>query len=237
MKIKNVKKGAKRYLGTGYLTMLLVCIIYYLFTNNQVDISFNVDDGWITSSIDSFTKYITLKTNSFVNIFLFIFAIFVSLPLEYGKDAFFLEVLEEKRPNVGRLFQNFRSNIYWKSLLVMLLRAIYNLLWTFLFIIPGIIKFFSYEQAARIARDNPELTTNEAITRSREMMDGYKAKLFLLYLSFLPWYIPAFLVSFLSVVNSWFGVVASILSLITSILIGPYFQVAKAVFYRNIVKR
>ena len=38
-----------------------------------------------------------------------------------------------------------------------------------------------------ILRDNPQMNALEAITASRMMMNGYKTKLFCLYLSFIGW--------------------------------------------------
>ena len=102
-----------------------------------------------------------------------------------------------------------------------LLKTIYIFLWALLFIIPGIIKQLSYSQAEFIYKDYKELgkeiTSNEAITLSREMMDGYKLDYFVLQLSFIGWYILEAFTFGLSALYS-----------------EPYANAAKAVFYRNI---
>lgn len=102
-----------------------------------------------------------------------------------------------------------------------LLKTIYIFLWALLFIIPGIIKQLSYSQAEFIYKDYKELgkeiTSNEAITLSREMMDGYKLDYFVLQLSFMGWYILEAFTFGLSALYS-----------------EPYANAAKAVFYRNI---
>jgi uncharacterized membrane protein len=56
-----------------------------------------------------------------------------------------------------------------------------------LLIVPGIVKSFSYSMSYFILRDNPGMGSSKAITASRNMMKGYKGKLFGLYLSFLGW--------------------------------------------------
>jgi uncharacterized membrane protein len=56
-----------------------------------------------------------------------------------------------------------------------------------LFIVPGIIKTLSYSMAFFILRDNPDIGASAALTASREMMNGYKGKLFWLYVSFIGW--------------------------------------------------
>ncbi len=61
------------------------------------------------------------------------------------------------------------------------------LLWSLLLIIPVIIKALSYSMTPYILRDRPDLQNNAAIELSMDMMQGHKADLFWLYLSFIGW--------------------------------------------------
>ncbi|MCD8207998.1 MAG: DUF975 family protein [Bacteroidales bacterium] len=81
-------------------------------------------------------------------------------------------------------FKNYVHQIW-----TMLLMAIYISLWTLLLVIPGIVKSFSYAMTPFILHDEPDLGADATIHRSREMMYGHKADLFLLDLSFIGWYI------------------------------------------------
>ena len=63
------------------------------------------------------------------------------------------------------------------------------MLWSLLFVIPGIVKACSYAMTFYIKAENPNLTATEAITESRKMMDGHKLDYFFLQLSFIGWYI------------------------------------------------
>lgn len=67
--------------------------------------------------------------------------------------------------------------------------GLYTALWSLLFVIPGIIKGISYSAAPFIMADNPGMGANEAITRSRELMNGHKMDYFVLNLSFILWYL------------------------------------------------
>lgn len=58
-----------------------------------------------------------------------------------------------------------------------LLISVYTLLWTLLFIIPGLVKAYSYAMTPYIMAEHPFLTANEAITESRRIMDGNKWRL------------------------------------------------------------
>ena len=64
---------------------------------------------------------------------------------------------------------------------------VYTALWMLLFIIPGLVKSYSYAMVPFLIIDEPELSANEIITRSREMMNGHKWRTFLLDLSFIGW--------------------------------------------------
>lgn len=64
---------------------------------------------------------------------------------------------------------------------------VYEFLWSLLLIVPGIVKAYSYAMAPYILADNPGMGANEAITRSRKMMDGHKWRLFCLEISFIGW--------------------------------------------------
>ncbi|MGP2478250.1 DUF975 family protein, partial [Listeria monocytogenes] len=56
-------------------------------------------------------------------------------------------------------------------------------------IVPGIIKTYSYSQTFFIFRDNPKISALDAITESRQMMNGHKGRLFGLSLTFFLWYL------------------------------------------------
>ncbi len=65
------------------------------------------------------------------------------------------------------------------------------MLWSLLFVIPGIIAAYRYSMALYVLIDNPELGALECLRRSKEMMRGNKFKLFVLELSFIGWILLA----------------------------------------------
>lgn len=110
------------------------------------------------------------------------------------------------------------SNQRWaRNIGAMLLVDLYTLLWTFLFIIPGIIKGYSYSMVPYILAEDSNISITEAIAESEWMMQGYKADLFFLDLSFLLWHIASIFT---------FGLL--------SFYSGPYQQAARAQFYLNL---
>jgi len=76
---------------------------------------------------------------------------------------------------------------FWRKLGGILWMSLWTSLWMCLFIVPGIIKAYSYSMAPYILACNPNVTAREALKLSMRMTDGYKADLFVLDLSFLGW--------------------------------------------------
>ena len=91
------------------------------------------------------------------------------------------------------------------------------MLWTFLFIIPGIIKAFAYALTPYLLVDCPDLSALQCIKLSNEMMKGHKFDLFYLYLSFIGWILLAILT--LGIGMLW---------------LIPYMQTSTASFYLDV---
>ena len=111
---------------------------------------------------------------------------FVFAPLLWGFSVMFLDFIRGDKLHVGKLFDGYRNN-WMRIFTTYLLTGIYTFFWMLLLYVPGIIKMLSYSMTPFILKDNPELSNNAAIEESMDMMDGHKAKLFWLYLSFIGW--------------------------------------------------
>lgn len=106
---------------------------------------------------------------------------------------------------------------YWHHVWGYFLKMLFVYLWSFLFVIPRIIKMFSYAMTNYILVDKPELSANEAINLSKDMMYGHKFDLFYLYLSLAGWFILSIVT--LGIGFLWFY---------------PYAQTAQASFYLDV---
>ena len=132
-----------------------------------------------------------------------------------GYAKFNLNLVDKKNAAFETLFEYFSR---WKTTTIArLLRALYVFLWSLLFIIPGIVAGFSYAMTDYILAENPEMSASEAISRSKEMMEGNRLRLFCLEFSFIGWSI---LCAFtMGIGNLW---------------LTPYRQAATAAFYREV---
>ena len=106
-------------------------------------------------------------------------------PLEIGRDRFFYKDLEENAEVKEVCFAFDRG--YKNSVKVMFFRDLYIILWTLLFIIPGIVKAYEYRMIPYILSENPNMDRKEVFEMSKQMMTGNKWKAFVLDLSFILW--------------------------------------------------
>lgn len=88
------------------------------------------------------------------------------------------------------LFGGFNSaKMFFKQVGVVVLNTILCALWAILLVVPGIIKGLAYSMYPYVLRDEPDLSVWQTLKKSEAIMKGYKGKLFLLYLSFVGWFI------------------------------------------------
>lgn len=135
--------------------------------------------------------------------------------LQIGYADFLLKQHDGKQIHFGDLFSRFDQ--FGTGFAQHFLRILYETLWSLLFIIPGIIKSYSYAMTPYILAENPQLTASQAIRKSTELMDGHKAELFYLDLSFIGW-----------------SLLAALTLNLGNIVLNPYRNAAHAAFYRQL---
>lgn len=99
-------------------------------------------------------------------------SIFIMLNLTLGVANSYLKIWRGEETKVGDMFTIGFEN-YGRYLGGMFLMRLYITLWSILFVIPGIIKSFSYALTPYILREMPDLSANEAIKLSNTH-DGWK---------------------------------------------------------------
>lgn len=128
---------------------------------------------------------------TFIIIFLILMSVvilldvFICNPIEVGCKRFYVRNLNESAQvgNVGFAFDNNYKNITK----TMFFRDLYTILWTFLFIIPGIVKSYEYQMIPYLLAENPQMSREQAFAESKRMMSGQKWRAFVLDLSFIGW--------------------------------------------------
>lgn len=118
-----------------------------------------------------------------------LFPIFVSAPLSLGMVIYTLKFANGETPEVTEVFSGF--NRWIDSVILSFLIDLFTVLWSILFIIPGIIKGISYSMSEYILAENPDMKPGEAIEWSKKITNGHKSRIFLVQLSFIGWAILA----------------------------------------------
>lgn len=115
--------------------------------------------------------------------------IFLLQPIETGIRRFFLlNRSQGKNTNFGEVLFAF-NNSYLNIVKTMFLQNLFVFLWSLLFVIPGIVKFYAYRMVPYILSEKPDLNWRDALSYSEEMMNGHKWECFVYDLSFIGWYL------------------------------------------------
>ena len=141
-------------------------------------------------------------------------AIILIGPMAYGVARVTTQLVCGKNNiDIADLFKGFTED-FTNTLLLGLLQTLFTVLWSLLFIIPGIIKAYSYSMATYIQQDQTNKDWKFCLNESTRWMEGHKWQLFCLDVSFIGWYI-----------------VGALCLGIGTLFVEPYHQVARANFY------
>lgn len=212
---KELKDNAKQSLrgnwGWAIIVFLITAIIVGIFTGagHWLDETYiNYDGTNIFYQFASPIGSILLWIGSFIGL---------------SRNIAFLELRDdqkEEKPYMAA-FSVFTENRFGPELINFVLVSIFTFLWTWLLIIPGIIKAYSYSMTPYIVKDmvasDKQVGATDGINASKELMKGHKMALFIFDLSFLGWNI-------LTAITCGLGY----------LWVTPYYQTAKANFYRHI---
>ena len=218
------KNEALAALKGNWSPAVLATVVYFLVTmlivspseipllnGTLTDISAMAVSGDIAGMMDAYSS-VTSWTSLGSLLQIFVYSV-----LSLGIMNAFLKLLREGDDRLtSNMFQIAFKN-YWHKVWGVFLMHLFTFLWTLLFIIPGIVKAFSYAMTPYILDERPELSAGEAIDHSRAMMKGHKFDLFWLYLSFIGW-----------------GILCIFTLGIGLLWLVPYMQTAVAAFYEDV---
>lgn len=212
---------AREKLANNWGSAILAAFVAALLggTVAGVSFSFNVTiDEQILYQLPEFVLRYLMISASIASMLSFVHFIIGGV-VRQGYAVYLLKQYDGgEKPELNDLFSQFHR--FGDGFCLALLQTLYIILWSLLFIIPGIVASLRYAMAPYILAENPGMTASEAITASKQMMDGHKGELFCLGLSFLGWAILSGLT--LGIGNLW---------------LTPYVNAAYTAFYRNLSRQ
>lgn len=200
--------------GNAILVTFVASLLGGLITSSGFDFNLNLDE-YVLQDLPRNVLRILMIISSFISLLGLIQLVFGGA-VRLGYVTYLLKLHDRNgQPELRDLFSQFYR--FGTGFCLAFLMGLYTFLWSLLFIIPGIIAAFRYAMAPYILAENPDMTASEAINASKELMDGNKADLFILELSFIGWQI-------LNVFTLGIG----------SFWLTPYMNAAYTAFYRDI---
>ena len=134
-----------------------------------------------------------------------------------GFTIFTLNTIRKTEPALGNLLDGF--GMMPRLLLLIILQYLFIVLWSMLFIIPGIVAAYRYSMAVYIMIDNPQLSAMECLRESKRITAGYKGQLFQLDLSFILWLMLSAM---------------PVIGYAVQVYLTPYMETARALYYEQI---
>lgn len=195
-----LKQNAKNSLRRNLLYCVGISLIFSLVTSGWFGVEINADTGenffrlglgtigsfeW-TIKLDILTIQIGMAAAAIIGLLTILYSILVSGPMMVGLNRYYLEN-REAPSHLEALFYAFQSKHYFNIVKVMFLKELYSILWTLLFIIPGIVKAVEYSVIPAILAENPDMDYEEVFGIARSLTYGYKWDMFVLSLSFIGW--------------------------------------------------
>lgn len=191
-----LKDRAKAVLKKHYWTLLPLSILLVIIEGRMVSVqmSMDTDSNMVFQlqilnrvfSIPEVTPTLALLVAISGIVFL-VATVFALNVLRYGLMNGFRAASEERLDTFDVLC-GFRQQ-YWHVVAVQFRKGLSIFLWSFVFLIPGIIKSYEYCMVEYILYDHPEWSVEETLAYSRMMTMGKKWDIFVLDLSFILWYL------------------------------------------------
>ena len=187
---QQVKEQAKQIMKRNYWKMFVVTLITGILCAEYVDLIQAVEDFIPDNVLPSMLSSILtiLSGGFFVGL---LYSIFIGDVIRVGEQYYFIKN-HYGNPALNEIFKGFKEN-YLNVVKIMLIMELKIMLWLLLLVVPGIIKAYEYSMIPCLLAENPNITTDEAFSLSKQMTTGQKMNLFVLDLSFLGWYFLGFL--------------------------------------------
>jgi len=135
-----------------------------------------------------------------------------------GMCTFNLNLIHRREARFSDLFSQFHR--LGAGFCMNFVMGFFIILWTLLFVIPGIIAAYRYSMVPYLMSEFPELRVMDAMRESKRLMVGNKWRLFCLHISFIGW-----------------DLLASFTMGIAALWVNPYRLAAETAFYMDVTGR
>lgn len=170
-RIRIKENGKLHYQNNKWQNVLVILINTLIVGGVQVVVNLSGDD-WVLAM---FMSLVSIAVS-----------LLVVNVISMGTMTWFHRSIKTEGLKMEEMFWTFKED-YGGNVLMMFLISLYTALWSMLFVIPGIVKGYSYSLAIYIKSENPNIPASTAIELSKRMTNGHKMDLFVLDMSFIGW--------------------------------------------------
>lgn len=182
LKLKAKNQLGNKIFSEKWVTAVLVMVIAALVGTVSGGVNFAVNAGGGMINESGFN--VAFGGASSV---LAVASLIVTGPLSYGSGKLFLkQARDNEKMEIADIICGFKED-FTNLFLIHLISQIKVILWTLLFIIPGIVKALAYSMAYYIKADNPDYDWRMCLSESERIMKGHKGEYLVLLLSFIGW--------------------------------------------------
>lgn len=175
-----LKSRAKAALKGNYAYSVVLCLIVMLIAGIIASISVAIS---LATGFEADGSY---SSSPIGQLFLYLAELFIVIPISVGLTRFFIQLSKGSKPEMSTIGYVFKNGLL-NTVGVIFVQSVYIMLWSLLFIVPGIIKSYQYYMITYLLAENPKLERKRAFEITKAMMKGNKWRAFVLGLSFIGW--------------------------------------------------
>lgn len=184
MKLRiEIKKQAKQnftkqyWIGVTAFVLISVCLCLLSGYNSGSGVMDIVEESSFFQMLSTFTILSAISC---------VVTLILTPPLTVGYASYVTDIYRGNKGSIGDMFNKGFKN-FWRNVGGILWMQLFTLLWTLLFIVPGIIKAIAYSMTPYILADSKNVSPKNALKASMKMTNGYKGDIFVMCLSFIGW--------------------------------------------------
>ena len=235
MPVLELKSGARQMMRDNAPNIFLISIVFVVIGTVISELQFRVPD--VANAITQYLQALEAgMIQSFGTIYSYLRPSGIPLAailrllysvIDAGYISYCLNISRGLKGEYKDIFNGFL--FIGKILLITIVTSILTMLWSLLFIFPGIVAYYRYRQSFYVLFDDPEKGALQCIRESKQLMQGRKLDLFLLDLSFLGWWVLDSFIVFLLPLPFSLPIV--------SVYLKPYSGLARAAFYNQLISQ
>lgn len=227
-----IRTQARFSLRNNWIKGVIGVMLYYILTIGVA----NILDEAIGTTITIVNPLID-QAGVEVGVFGYLYDIFTTPIFIYGMLSFIMVLAVKMQAKVELLFDGF--GIYFKVIGLTLVMGFKILMWSLLFVVPGIIAAINYSMSFFVLIEDPSKGIMECINESIRLMRGNKMNLIFFALSYIGWFFAGYIgMVIIAIPLSYIsdnGYVVTILSMVVTVPFAfalLYYYVGMARFYQ-----